>query len=194
MFDLHQKSLLTRLNKNQILILSILSFFTSFSPLTVTTSCCCLVSFSLLSHTKTNFHHVLHCPSYKSLVLYVCVSCVSAWALHAGVSPFFSLLLFSFLFFFSPVFIPFLLSVFFVCCGNACAVQCCWCVFSLSPSFSLCRGCAVPDGWGPQTDPSAARGDGWYSKLRGFFNLVVQHRSTPGICRRVLQCNILTVI
>lgn len=39
-------------------------------------------------------------------------------------------------------------------------------VAHVSPSFSVCRGCAVPDGGGPQTDTSAARGDGWYSKLK----------------------------
>lgn len=58
---------------------------------------------------------------------------------------------------------------------------CCWVFFmrfffSLPVSLSLsllCRGCAVPDGWGPQTDPSAARGDGWYSELKGL--LAVRH-------------------
>lgn len=161
MFDLHETSVLTRL-KNQNLILSILS--PPFFVLVIT--CYCFI-FSVFCYLvpKTNFHHVLRCPSYKSLVPYVCVSCITAWALHAGVSLSFSLSLFLFLPFLSS-FLPF--SSLFFCTGNACAVECSSCVFSLSPPFSLCRGCAVPDGWGPQTDPSAARGDGWYSKLKGF--------------------------
>lgn len=62
--------------------------------------------------------------------------------------------------------------------GWLCAVECSSCVFFFSLPVSLflsllCRGCAVPDGWGPQTDPSAARGDGWYSELKGL--LAVRH-------------------
>lgn len=158
MFDLRETSVLTRL-KNQNLILSILS--PPFFVLVIT--CYCFI-FSVFRYLvpKTNFHHVPRRPSYKSLVPYVCVSCITAWALHAGVSLFLSC--FSCFYLFS---LPTsLLSVF--CSRNACAVECSSCVFFLSPSFYLCRGCAVPDGWGPQTDPSAARGDGWYSKLKRF--------------------------
>lgn len=69
--------------------------------------------------------------------------------------------------------------------GWLCAVECSSCVFffSLPVSLSLsllCRGCAVPDGWGPQTDPSAARGDGWYSELKGL--LAVRHST---LCKKL---------
>lgn len=79
----------------------------------------------------------------------------------------------------------FLVSKFFLFCFScgspfslfsAHVVEHCSCVSSLSPCFSLCRGCAVPDGRGPQTDPSAARGDGLYSELKRF--LTVQLNTT----------------
>lgn len=84
-FHLRQTSVLTRL-KNQNLIWSILSppFFTLVITCFIFSVFCCLVP-------KTNFHHVLRCPSSESLVLCVCVSCVPAWCLHAGVSLFLSL-------------------------------------------------------------------------------------------------------
>lgn len=71
-------------------------------------------------------------------------------------------------------------------------VEHCSCVSSLSPCFSLCRGCAVPDGRGPQTDPSAARGDGLYSELKRFLTVQlntiwIQFKSFNGRSAKLLQ-------
>lgn len=68
------------------------------------------------------------------------------------------------LFFPPPLWFP-VLSIFCLCCR---ALLMC---FSHSPCFSLRRGCAVPDGRGPQTDPSAARGDGLYFEFKRFLTV-----------------------
>lgn len=95
MFELHKTSAPTRL-KNQNLILSILS-----PPIFHTCHHLLSFHFSVFRYfvpNKTNFHHVLRCPSNESRVLYVWVSRIAAWALHAGVSLFLSLSLLPFLF------------------------------------------------------------------------------------------------
>lgn len=154
MSDLHETSALT-----QDLILK--HFVPSFFVLVIT--CYCLIR-SVLCYLVPTLIMFFVVPGYKSLVPYVFMcSCVTCMSLHAGVSSQFFFYLSSSLF------------CFFQLPGITCAVECSSCVFPpCLPLFSLlCRGCAVPDGWGPQTDPSAARGDGWYSELKGF--LAVRH-------------------
>lgn len=153
MFDLHETSVLIRL-KNQNLILRILSPSACFVFHFLLAIICCYFIFLVSVISCSLFHLQVTCP-VCFCVLYFCMNFARG-----------DLLVSLFCFFFSSPFQPFSFLVF--CCVNVGAVECCSCVFSLSPSFSVCRGCAVPDGGGPQTDTSAARGDGWYSKLKIF--------------------------
>lgn len=117
------------------------------------------IQFYMKSFQPLSSHNKLPlCSSLPQLNVYchVCyVSCVCARALHVGVDG--SLLLFSFELFFPPSFL--LLSYF-------CLYFRLFILFSPCLCFSLWRGRAVPDGWGPQTDPSAAWGNGWYFRVK----------------------------
>lgn len=114
MSDLHKTSIPIRL-KNQNLI-----FCTSLVIFLFSVFFFCIKEQTLIMSFR--------CPSYKSLVPYVCMSCVTAWALHAGgLSVSLSLLPFLFLPFlslvsylaplcFSALQMLVLLSVFFFMC------------------------------------------------------------------------------